>query len=103
MDRRLCAIMFTDIQGYTKLMQESEQKAIETRYRHRSVFDPLTRQYGGKNRNFNGVKLWTPGYAVLTVGFELEKVKQYIAQIEKLEKELAQIPAKKEAVLKKYL
>ena len=54
MDRRLCAIMFTDIQGYTKLMQESEQKAIETRNRHRSVFGPLTRQYGGEIIQYYG-------------------------------------------------
>ncbi len=46
----------------------------------------VARQYGGKNRNFNGEKLWARGYAVSTVGFELEKVKKYIAQQEKLEK-----------------
>ncbi len=33
----------------------------------------VARQYGGKNRNFNGEKLWSRGYAVSTVGFGLEK------------------------------
>jgi len=47
----------------------------------------VARQYGGKNRNFNGEKLWARGYAVSTVGVELEKVKKYIAQQEKLEKD----------------
>ena len=47
----------------------------------------VARQYGGKNRNFNGEKLWARGYAVSTVGFELEKVKKYIAQQGKLEKD----------------
>ncbi len=47
----------------------------------------VARQYGGKNRNFNGEKLWARGYAVSTVGFELEKVKKYISQQEKLEKD----------------
>ena len=47
----------------------------------------VARQYGGKNRNFHGEKLWARGYAVSTVGFELEKVKKYIAQQEKLEKD----------------
>ena len=37
----------------------------------------VARQYGGMNRNFNGEKLWARGYAVSTVGFELEKVKKY--------------------------
>ena len=47
----------------------------------------VARQYGGKNRNFSGEKLWARGYAVSTVGFELENVKKYIAQQEKLEKD----------------
>ncbi len=47
----------------------------------------VARQYGGKNRNFNGEKLWARGYAVSTVGFELEKVKKYIAQQEKFEED----------------
>ncbi len=46
----------------------------------------VARQYGGKRKNFNGEKLWERGYAVSTVGFELEKVKKYISQQEKIEK-----------------
>ena len=37
--RRLAAIMFTDIAGYTAMMQENEAKAIELRQRHREVFE----------------------------------------------------------------
>ena len=47
----------------------------------------VTRQYGGKSKNFNGEKLWARGYVVSTVGFELGKVKKYIALQEKLEKD----------------
>lgn len=32
----------------------------------------------GKERNFAGEHLWARGYAVSTVGFELETVRQYI-------------------------
>ena len=32
----------------------------------------------GKERNFTGEHFWARGYAVSTVGFELEQVKQYI-------------------------
>ncbi len=35
----------------------------------------VARQFGGKKRNFNGEKLWARGYALSTVGFELEEVK----------------------------
>ena len=32
----------------------------------------------GKERNFSGEHFWARGYAVSTVGFELEQVRQYI-------------------------
>jgi len=38
----------------------------------------VARQFSGKNRNFNGERLWARGYAVSTVGYELEEVKAYI-------------------------
>ncbi len=38
-NRQLAAIMFTDIIGYTALMQQNEAKAVEVRTRHRIVFE----------------------------------------------------------------
>ena len=38
----------------------------------------VARQFGGRKRNFNGESLWARGYAVSTVGFELEQVRRYI-------------------------
>jgi putative transposase len=38
----------------------------------------VARQFGGKERNFTGEHLWARGYAVSTLGFELEEVRQYI-------------------------
>ncbi len=46
----------------------------------------VARQFG-KRENFLGEHLWARGYAVSTVGFELAKVKEYIAQQEKLDGE----------------
>jgi len=34
----------------------------------------------GKERNFSGEHFWARGYAVSTVGFELEQVRQYIRE-----------------------
>jgi AraC-like DNA-binding protein len=39
---QLAAIMFTDIQGYTALMQQDEQKGVAFRKRHREIFKPVT-------------------------------------------------------------
>jgi len=34
----------------------------------------IARQFGGKQRNFNGERFWTRSYAVSTVGFEKEQI-----------------------------
>lgn len=48
----------------------------------------VARQFGGRKRNFNGEKFWARGYAVSTVGFEEEKIRNYIKHQEQLEKTL---------------
>jgi putative transposase len=40
----------------------------------------IARQFKGKARNFSGESFWARGYAVSTVGFELEAVKRYIRE-----------------------
>ena len=40
----------------------------------------IARKYKGKLRNFSGESCWARGYAVSTVGFELEAVKRYIRE-----------------------
>ena len=51
---QLAAIMFTDIEGYTALMQKDEQKAIELRNRHREVFNSYTKKYSGRILQYYG-------------------------------------------------
>ena len=38
----------------------------------------IARKFNGRERNFTGEHFWARGYAVSTVGFELEQVKRYI-------------------------
>lgn len=52
--RRLAAIMFTDIAGYTALMQEDEARAIELRQRHREVFEKYHKEYAGNILQYYG-------------------------------------------------
>ena len=47
-ERRLAAIMFTDIVGYTALMAESEAKGLAVRGRHRALLGPVAEQYHGE-------------------------------------------------------
>ena len=45
----------------------------------------IARQFGGRDRNFSGEHVWARGYAVSTVGFELEQVKASIRDQEGLD------------------
>jgi putative transposase len=45
----------------------------------------VARQFGNKKKNFNGEKLWARGYAVSTVGFEEQTIKNYIKNQERLD------------------
>jgi len=45
--RQLVAIMFTDIVGYTSLMEEDEEKAFELLHINRELQQPLVAQYMG--------------------------------------------------------
>jgi TolB-like protein/class 3 adenylate cyclase/Tfp pilus assembly protein PilF len=51
---QLAAIMFTDIEGYTALMQQDEAKALIFRNRHREVFREITDKYKGKILQYYG-------------------------------------------------
>jgi REP-associated tyrosine transposase len=42
----------------------------------------IARQFGGKERHGTGEHFWARGYAVSTVGFELEQVRAYIREQE---------------------
>ena len=52
--RRLAAIMFTDIVGYTALMQEDEAVAAKMRSRHRQEFDEQHQLHHGEILQYFG-------------------------------------------------
>ena len=56
-ERRLTAIMFSDIVGYTALMAADEARGIVARDRHRSVLGQRANDYGGEIIDENGDEL----------------------------------------------
>ena len=46
----------------------------------------IARKFSGKQRNFAGEHFWARGYAVSTVGFDVEQIRQYIKNQEGLDK-----------------
>jgi TM2 domain-containing membrane protein YozV len=52
--RRLVSIMFTDIVGYSRIMQEDEQKGIAVRNLHKKVFEEMTDEYDGQLLQYFG-------------------------------------------------
>jgi len=51
-------------------------RRIRSKRRRKGIFG----QTRGKERNFTGEHFWARGYAVSTVGVELEQVRQYIRE-----------------------
>ena len=47
----------------------------------------IARQFGGRERNVTGEHFWARGYAVSTVGFELEQVRAYIREREQADEQ----------------
>jgi len=45
----------------------------------------VARQFGGRTRNFNGERFWARGYAVFTVGFNVEQIKLYVKHQQQLD------------------
>jgi putative transposase len=45
----------------------------------------IAREFSKKQKNFTGESFWARGYAVSTVGFELEVVKKYIREQEEVD------------------
>ena len=53
-DRQLAAIMFTDIVGYTAMMQADEQKAVAVIKHYNSTLEKLVAQFNGQVLNYYG-------------------------------------------------
>ncbi len=47
----------------------------------------IARQFSGRQQNFSGERFWARGYAVSTVGYELDKIREYIRRQEHEEHE----------------
>lgn len=52
--RKLAAILFTDMVGYTAVMQKDEMKAILLQKRHQSTVEECVKKYGGEVKNDMG-------------------------------------------------
>src|SRR5689334_21515332 len=51
---QLAAILYTDIEGYTAIMQQDEQRAISLKDRHRKVLQTKHEEFNGKIVQFYG-------------------------------------------------
>ena len=52
--RKLAAIMFTDIEGFTKLMQQNEAGAIRVLERHKQIYTHCVKQFKGQTVKYLG-------------------------------------------------
>ncbi|WP_242158586.1 FlgO family outer membrane protein [Aestuariivivens sediminis] len=74
--RQLVAIMFTDIEGYTSLMQNDEKEAMLIRKKHREVFDTITGQFNGELIQYFGdgtLSIFRSSVEAIKCGIEMQK------------------------------
>jgi LuxR family maltose regulon positive regulatory protein len=74
--RQLAAIMFTDIKGYTALMQRNEQEAIQARDKHRRIFKAATEKYNGKILQYYGdgtLSIFDSAIDAVKCGIEMQR------------------------------
>jgi TolB-like protein/AraC-like DNA-binding protein len=78
--RRLAAIMFTDIVGYTALMQEDEQQAIQIRNRHRRIFEEQHRLFHGEILQYFGdgtLSIFQSGIEAVECAIAIQRAAQF--------------------------
>ncbi|MFC2103253.1 adenylate/guanylate cyclase domain-containing protein [Bacteroidota bacterium] len=74
--RLLAAIMFTDIVGYTALMQEDEQNAKRIRDRHKSVLEDKIKEHHGTILQYYGdgtLSIFSSGIEAVLCAIEIQK------------------------------
>lgn len=77
--RKLSAIMFTDIVGYTALMQGNEEVAARARVRHREVFQKQHSLYQGEIVQYYGdgtLSVFDSAIKAVTCAIEIQKLLQ---------------------------
>src|SRR5258705_12065453 len=82
--RQLAAIMFTDMEGYTALMQKNEQEAIERRNRQREVFEKATTDHGGKILQYYGdgtISIFTSAIHAVNAGIAMQLLFRQAPQV----------------------
>ena len=74
-NRRIAAIMFTDIVGYTALMQRDENAAVEMRTLHRQVFKKNHELHNGDILQYYGdgtLSVFASGLAAVECAIEIQ-------------------------------
>ncbi|MFT6321364.1 MAG: TolB-like protein/class 3 adenylate cyclase, partial [Granulosicoccus sp.] len=74
--RRLAAIMFTDIVGYTALMQKDENAAADKRAHHREEFEQYHQKYHGEILQYFGdgtLSVFQSGVEAVECAIEIQK------------------------------
>src|SRR4051812_41388134 len=52
--RQLAAVMFTDIEGYSAIMQQDERKALALKDRHREILEKEHKRFDGRVVQYYG-------------------------------------------------
>jgi TolB-like protein/class 3 adenylate cyclase/Tfp pilus assembly protein PilF len=74
--RKLAAIMFTDIVGYTAIMQKDEQLALNMIEKHRRVLETATQKFNGRILQYYGdgsLSIFSSAYDAVECAMEIQR------------------------------
>ncbi len=74
--RKLAAILFTDMVGYTAVMQKDELKAIQMQKKHQYTVDTCVKRFGGEVKNDMGdgsMSILPSAYEVIKCAMAIQK------------------------------
>lgn len=77
--RQLSAIMFTDIVGYTALMQKDENSAVHIRTKHREIFNAHIQKHNGELIQYYGdgtLSIFKSSVEAVKCGIDMQKAFQ---------------------------
>ncbi len=77
--RKLRAIMFSDIVGYTKMMQNNEAEALKLLQKHKDIVTEISAKYGGKIIKHIGDEILVESESAVMLVYCAKELQKYFA------------------------
>lgn len=78
--RKLRAIMFSDIVGYSKMMQHNESEALKLLQKHKDIVSEISAKYGGKIIKYVGDEILVESESAVMLVYCAKELQKFFAE-----------------------